>query len=387
MPEDIITDTTEYMPVYFPEPAETLADRQGREPLTEIDAGEVLAQVFEGLKFLHNNHIVHGSLFPGNIRIKHSGPWSIRLSDIGLDPYVDLEDSEERELFKSQPRPGNNSPGPLQDTWSAGVVGLSVLSPGGLPSRPPRSTRTQTQHAWTRSLVKVAKAFHAAEEPGPGGKKDAARFLTRVLQYAHLDRLTAEECLQDPWIQLWRLPLSYDREDSQDLNDPFFYVPRNAGPPSPFSEAGSAHVEAEDEEGSGEDTETEDPRNSTSKGKQPQKSYFTGIATSSDPHGQQSASSQNHRCSGGTSTGSRPTSLEPSDSVSRQASITPSDSTHRGEHTQDSGHPGAETPAARGGLIPGGRRDAVVRRFGRGPKPAYMQENKAMFGCFKIKKK
>ena len=386
MPEDVITDTTEYMPVYFPEPAETLADRQGRETLTEIDAGEVLAQVFEGLKFLHKNHIVHGGLFPGNIRIKHSGPWSIRLSDIGLDPYVDLEDSEERKLYKSQPRPGRKSPGPSHDTWSVGVVGLNLLLPGGLPPRSPRSKRTQTQHAWTRSLVKVAEAFNAAEGPGPGGKRDAALFLTRVLKYAHLDRLTAEECLQDPWIQLWRLPLSYDREDSQDFNDPFFYVPGNAGPSSPFSEAGSAHEEAEDE-GSSEDTEPEDPRHSTSEGKQPQKSHLTGIAPSSDPHGQRSAPNQSHQGSEGTSTGSRPTSVEPSESVSRQASVTPSDSAHRGEDTQDSGHTGAEIMAARGGLTSGGRRDGIVRRFGRGPTPAYMRGNKAMYGCFKIKKK
>ena len=30
---------------------------------------------------------------------------------------------------------------------------------------------------------------------------------------------TAEECLRDPCIQFWRLPLSFDRADPQDLND------------------------------------------------------------------------------------------------------------------------------------------------------------------------
>ena len=216
VPEDIITDMTEYMPVYLLEPPETLADRQMRAPLTVFDAVEVLAQIFEGLKFLHAHEIVHGSVYPGVIKIRRSCPWSIRLSDVGLHPYVELEDQEERELYLSQPHQGDHIPVPVSDTWSAGVVGLALLSPGGLPAR---SSQTSNQSSWTRVLVKRARAFYETERPGSLGEKEAALFLTRVLRYLHSERLTAEECLQDPWIQRRQLSISYDREYSAEPND------------------------------------------------------------------------------------------------------------------------------------------------------------------------
>ena len=253
---DIITDTIEYIPVFLSEPR-------------EIDAGEVLAQVFEGLKFLHANGPVHGGLCPDSIRIKRSDPWSIKLSDIGLHPYVDLEGSKERELYASRSNQYVHKPVPVLDTWSAGVVGLILLS--GLPHRPANPRYTQSD--WTGALVIRAAAFHANDTSGPGGKKDAALFLTRVLKYAYGERLTAEECLQDPWIQHRRLPILDDRGYSAEPNDQLDFSQDGSFPRGPSSKARSVHEEANDGEGSGEDTETEEPRTSTStsKGQQPQR--------------------------------------------------------------------------------------------------------------------
>ena len=92
------------MPVYLPEPQESLADRLASTgPLQESLARSVLVQVFEGLRFLHENNMVHGSLYPGSIRFEHpSKPWNIQLSDIGLYPYVELDDDEERQLYATQ---------------------------------------------------------------------------------------------------------------------------------------------------------------------------------------------------------------------------------------------------------------------------------------------
>ena len=319
--QDIITngpDRTDYIPVYLPEPLETLADRHIREPLTEIETGDVLAQVFEGLKFLHTNGIVHGGLYPGNIKIKHSHPWYIKLSDIGLHPYVELDNSNERALYASQSKQPRGKPVPVIDTWSAGVVGLDLLRPGGLP---PRSTHwAYKQHSWTTFLVERVKAFHAIEKHGPNGKKDAALFLTRVLKFEYSERLTAEECLQDPWIQLRRLP--YRQEDSQDSNDSFYSF-----------QTGSVYEDAKEEQGSGEDTETEEPLTSKSKGKQPQTSRDRSVVPFSNQHRQRTATPQNRRYSGALPQGSRHTSVEPSDSVSRQGSIAPSRFANHEEHT------------------------------------------------------
>lgn len=283
-PEDIVTDTAEYMPVYLPEPPETLADRHIREPLLEADAAEVLAQVFEALKFLHANDIVHGGLYPSSIRISHSSPWSIKLSDIGLLPFVDLEGSKEREMYASNRKQGLRYSRPVMDTWSAGVVGLNLLSPNGLPPRPVKGKGPQSR--WVEGLAKAANDFHSAEMLRPEGKKEAAFFLTRVLKFEFSERLTAEQCLQDPWIK---------------------HRPKDA----------------EDAEGSGDDTETEEPRTTVSKDKQRQTSRHTSVASSGSLNWQLSGTRQSLGCSEGTPTGSRHTSIEPTDSVSRQVSVAP----------------------------------------------------------------
>ena len=265
VPEDIITDMTEYMPVYLPEPPETLADRQRSAPLTVIDAVEVLAQVFEGLKFLHAHKIVHGSVYPAVVKIKRSYPWSIKLSDVGLHPYVELENEEERAMYLSQLHQGNHIPVPVSDTWSAGVVGLALVLPGGLPAR--SMGQTSNQSSWARALAKRARAFYETERLGPSGEKEAARFLTRALKYLHSERLTAEECLQDPWISRRQLSISYDREYTADPNDQLLgafddqeselsSVPDDEAEDDEAEDDEAEDDEAEDEEA--EDDEAED---------------------------------------------------------------------------------------------------------------------------------
>ena len=270
VPEDIITDMTEYMPVYLREPPETLADRQRSVPLTVIDAVEVLAQVFEGLKFLHAHKIVHGSVYPAVVKIKWSCPWSIKLSDVGLHPYVELENQEERAMYLSQPHQGNRIPVPVSDTWSAGVIGLALVSPGGLPAR--SMGQTSNQSSWARALAKRARAFYEAERLGPSGRKEAALFLTRALKYLHRERLTAEECLQDPWISCRQLSISYDREYSADPNDQLLdafddqeselsSVPDDEGEDEGAHHKGLQGEEAQDEETEDEETEVEEAEN------------------------------------------------------------------------------------------------------------------------------
>ena len=243
------------MPVYFPEPQETLADRlASRGPLQESLAGLVLVQVFEGLKFLHENGMIHGSLYPGSIRFEHpSKPWNVQLSDIGLYPYVELDNQQERQLYATQ-RPAASNPSPKWDTWSAGVVGLVLLSPDGLPTR----NRRHTQLTWTKTVANRAVDFRTAH---PTVKNKAARFITSVLKVEFDERLSAEEYLQDPWLR--------EIKDEEGIDE---------------STETSETNEAE-EEVSGEDTETEEPRSSLSKGKQP---LYARRASSSSQHRQPS---------------------------------------------------------------------------------------------------
>ena len=268
------------MPVYLPEPQETLADRLvSRGPLQEGLAGLVLVQVFEGLKFLHENNMVHGSLYPGSIRFEHpSKPWNIQLSDIGLYPYVELDNREERQLYAVQ-RLGTSNPVPEWDTWSAGVVGLMLLSPDGLPSR----KRRCTQKLWMTIVANRAVDFHNTH---PTVKNKASRFITSVLKVEYNERLSAEKCLQDPWLREFK-----DAEGSDESTE--------------------TENPTEAEEVSGEDTETEEPRSSQSEGKQP---LYARRASSGNQYRQPSrtpiSKGKQPQHSRRTSIGSRHTTLE-----------------------------------------------------------------------------
>ena len=304
----------EYMPVYLPEPPETLAERHARYPLTEIDAAQVLAQVLEGLKLLHANDIIHGSLYPGSIRIKRTDTWSISLSDIGLHSYVDLENSQERGFYASQPTPSIFEPMPKHDTWSVGIVGLYLILPGGLPPRPKHFPYDQS--AWMAFMAARARSYHASR---PRGKQDASLFLTRVLKYDYRERLTAEECLQDRWIQLWHLPFP----DSLDPSDPFFDIADIDSPLETINEVMNY-------QGSGKDLETEDPGTVTWKGKQPQRSRDMRVTPSSDSYGQGTAIPQSVKHPGVIPTHSHHTRVTRSSSSNKQRSPTPQSLAHSG---------------------------------------------------------
>ena len=299
------------MPVYLPEPQETLADRLASGgQLREGLAGLVLVQVFEGLKFIHDNGMIHGGLYPGSIRFEHpSKPWNIQLSDVGLAPYVELDNQAERQLYATHKFIAKN-PLPVWDTWSAGVVALRLLSPDGLPKR----YRSYCQPKWTLKVANHAVEF---DDEQTTVRKKASRFVTSVLKVDFNERLSAEECLQDSWLR--------DIKDDEEMDE---------------------NTETEDttdaEEVSDEDTETEEPRSSQSKGKRP---LYPRRASSGNQHrqpsrtpiskGKQQQPKHSRRTSSGTS-GYQLRALTPQSIPSSPGTLIGSRRT-TGEHDDDMG--------------------------------------------------
>ena len=307
------------MPAYLAEPPVTLTERLNKGSLGERDAGEILGQVFEGLRFLHANGIVHGGLCPQSIRIASFTPWSIKLSDIGLHPQVRLPDAEERELYLNEVSDPCHIPVPTGDIWSAGVVGLRVAWPDGFPKPsihwPNEKNKAKWsplqwfrfQSEWKQMVTNQTAALYYETDHSERGKKDVASFLTHVFTFT--ETITAESCLKEAWIRRWHLPLSHG-QDEQNLdyfNYPLLCIPTNGSgvplaEPSGPSGGGLVYKEAEDQEGgdeeketeeskdeedSGEDTETGKPRSSISKGKQPESRHASVDFFSQQP--QQSA--------------------------------------------------------------------------------------------------
>ena len=291
------------MPVYLREPPETLTDILRQEDLGEIEACHMITQILDGLKFLHANGIVHGGICPGSIRIKSSlRPLIIELSDIGLHTHVEFEDSQEREIYTCQLNRASDIPNPIWDTWSAGVVALKILYPCRFPvrksltpfQRQQGNYRIAKQRAWVKSLADEAREIYHSEIPvNMGGKKDAAGFLTRVIQVGAAKRLTAEQCLQDPWIRRWQGPFLDDLMMFP-APDEAFCCANGAGLTRDNFDRGFVH-EAPDAEGRHEGAFTQDLPSHNSKGKQPQSTTPAAVISPNHQHGQWPPTPQSNR--------------------------------------------------------------------------------------------
>ncbi|VUC37622.1 unnamed protein product [Clonostachys rosea] len=54
-------------------------------PLPELEARQIVGQVLEGLRFMHDNGFVHRDLKPGNIMVVTKGPdWFVKIADFGI---------------------------------------------------------------------------------------------------------------------------------------------------------------------------------------------------------------------------------------------------------------------------------------------------------------
>ncbi|VUC30281.1 unnamed protein product [Clonostachys rosea] len=54
-------------------------------PFSEAEAAPIVAQVLEGLQFMHSSGFVHRDLKPGNIMVVEKGPsWYVKIADFGI---------------------------------------------------------------------------------------------------------------------------------------------------------------------------------------------------------------------------------------------------------------------------------------------------------------
>ncbi|KAK8009591.1 hypothetical protein PG989_000524 [Apiospora arundinis] len=55
------------------------------QPLPEVEARQITAQVLEGLRYMHENNFVHRDLKPTNIMVVNKGPdWFVKIADFGI---------------------------------------------------------------------------------------------------------------------------------------------------------------------------------------------------------------------------------------------------------------------------------------------------------------
>ncbi|KPV72679.1 uncharacterized protein RHOBADRAFT_55761 [Rhodotorula graminis WP1] len=166
-----------------------------RGKFTEGDAATVITHLLEGIKYLHDHHIVHRDIKPENLLYIKPNSDQLVIADFGIAKHI--EDNES--LTSLAGSPGYAAPevllkqghGKPVDLWSAGVVTYTLLC-GYIPFR---ATGTQ-------ELIEECKAakleFH--NKYWSKVSDDAKAFIRALIQPNPDDRPTAEQALKHKWL-------------------------------------------------------------------------------------------------------------------------------------------------------------------------------------------
>ncbi|KAL0962076.1 hypothetical protein UPYG_G00335380 [Umbra pygmaea] len=174
---------------------EAIAER-GKYP--EEEAGQMVCDVSEALRYIHNKSIVHRDLKPENLMVEYitEGFSRLKLGDFGLAMVVT------EPIFTVCGTPTYVAPEILSETgyglpvdlWALGVI-LYILLCGFPPFR--------SQNRDQEELFQLIREAHLSFlSPYWDNISDGARSLVRaLLQVDPTERLTAAQTLKHPWIQ------------------------------------------------------------------------------------------------------------------------------------------------------------------------------------------
>ncbi|XP_056391742.1 serine/threonine-protein kinase 17B isoform X2 [Hyla sarda] len=182
----------------------------------------LLRQIIEGVKFLHENNIVHLDLKLQNILLSRlEPPGNIKIVDFGMSRKIG--NSEIREIMGTTeylaPEVLNYEPiTTATDIWSIGVICYMLLT-GVSPFAGVDNQETYLNI----SQIKV----DYSEETFTSGSREAVHFIKSILVKKPENRASAADCLAHPWLQLTetnlyghqRLSISHPEEHVNRSND------------------------------------------------------------------------------------------------------------------------------------------------------------------------
>jgi len=168
---------------------------------SEADASHIVRQIVSAVEYLHSQGIAHRDLKPENLlSAEVDGEESIKIADFGFS-----KNFGEEKLMTSCGSPGYVAPEVLTcesydksvDLWSVGVI-IYILLCGYPPFY------ADNAPALFKKIMDVKYDF---DDPSWDEVSDAAKNLIRnLLVKDPKKRYTAEQCLQDPWVQGKSLP-------------------------------------------------------------------------------------------------------------------------------------------------------------------------------------
>jgi len=189
-----------------------------RKAITEPETRYFMQQLLTGVKYLHDNKIIHRDLKLGNVFLNDT--MEIKIGDFGLATRVDYDGERKRTLCGT---PNYIAPEVLGkkghsyevDVWSLGCILYTLLV-----GKPPFETQT-LKDTYTR--IKKNE-YHIPSRVGPLAKA----LISKLLQHEPMKRPSVSEVLKDDFLTLGymppRLPVScltmaprFDTQNNQSL--------------------------------------------------------------------------------------------------------------------------------------------------------------------------
>jgi len=167
-----------------------------RRAITEPETRYYFKQMLIGVKYLHDNKIIHRDLKLGNIFLNDN--MEIKLGDFGLATKVDYDGERKRTLCGT---PNYIAPEVLQkkghsfevDIWSLGCILYTLLV-----GKPPFETQTLKD---TYARIKNNE-YHIPQKVGPLARK----MIFKLLQSDPAKRPTIDEMLRDDFMTVGYMP-------------------------------------------------------------------------------------------------------------------------------------------------------------------------------------
>nr|XP_034299501.1 obscurin isoform X4 [Crassostrea gigas] len=173
---------------------------------TEDMVAIVIRQVLDGLQFLHYHGYAHLNIQPSSIMMVNRRRLDVRIVDFGLVQKV----IKEGQIVPRDGNPEFMAPEVVvkettsypADIWSVGVLAFLLLS-GESPFKGQDEETTFANIAYNRY-----NALSLYENI----TKEALKFIFRVLKRVARNRMTADECLEDKWLQTSETMLKFRTE-------------------------------------------------------------------------------------------------------------------------------------------------------------------------------
>lgn len=160
------------------------------EPMDDNDVWDILRQIIRGLKYLHDNNIIHGDIKPQNLLVSSDG--LIKIGDFGLSKIIDENELQSdfvgTPAFMAPEVCGESFNGKIADLYSVGATCFYIRF-----GKPPFEGKNLTELYAQIQNNSVHFPFPVAE-----GLEEIIRGLMVKIPS---DRLSMAKLLVFPWLQ------------------------------------------------------------------------------------------------------------------------------------------------------------------------------------------